>query len=306
MLPSLSQLPLDAGKRRRRPFPRCPDELFYKDGEIINSDSVCRVQGGSSSFNRDALDIIPLAPPFPSSWKELIPIIGHMKTDTSLEKVLTELYRNNGFDANQPVKSYDDKAFKHAYGNKHRSQYYLQTVTKPTIVTHIIRDGRYWGILENDKRLQKGELAYTRGFLWCNTSPNWTWKSDTDDTMLRCRIELPEDTQVVVDRSPVYGGSHCQFDEHRTSLFPDVLLPPGEFEIISVKRYRSEDESKSDAEDAEDAEGVEDDAEMLKPERRPDSIVWSDEEYAAHVLIDVPKFVDVRLKSTRMMRLPDV
>ena len=297
----MSQLSVDAPKRRRVPLPPCPDELFYKDGEIINSDRDRRVQGGSCSFNRDALDIIPLAPPFPSSWRELIPIIGHMQINTSLHKVLKELYRNDEFDANQPLESYDDEAFKHTYSNKHQSQYYLQTVTKPTTVTHIIRDGRFWDIMEENKRLHKGELAYTRGFLWCNTSPNWTWRSGTDGTTMRCRIELPENTQIVVDRSPVFGGSSCQFDEHRTSLFPDVLLPPGEFEIVSVKRYRSEDERKSDAED------VDYDVEVLKPEeRRPDSVVLSDEEYAARMLKDVPNFVDVRLKSTRMMRLPDV
>lgn len=302
MLPSLSQLPIRAPKRPRRPLLPCPDELIYKDGEIINSDRYNRVQGGSSRFDRKALDIIPLAPPFPSSWTELIPIIGHARTSTSLENVLTELYRSDGMDTTDPIKSYDDEAFKHTFSNKHQSQYYLQTVSKLTTVTHIINGGEFWR-MKKDEQIQQGELAYTTGFLWCNTSPNWTWKSGTDDTMIRCRIDLPESTQVVVDRSPVYGGSPCQFDDRRTSLFPDVLLPPGEFEIVSVKHYQSEDYSES-----EDESDAEHDVKILKPEeyRFMASVELSDEEYAARMLSNVSKFVDVRLKNTRMMRLPNV
>lgn len=308
MLPSLSQLHINAGKRRRE-YPPCPDELFYKDGEIVNIDRSARVRGQSSPFHGQELAIIPLEPPFPSSWEDFVPMYDHGDTENSLHTVLTELYRNDGFDANEKLKSYDDEALKRAFNNKHQSQYYLQTLRKPTVVTHIISNGRFGGYFEDDEheqiRVEKGKLAYTYGFLWCNTSPDWSWKTDTrSKAAMRCRIEIPENTQVVVDRSPVYGArDHCQFDEHRTSFFPDVLLPPGEFFIDSVKRYRAEDADESNDEDDVEIETMK--RNLARVHLRPNRGVLSDEEYAARMLRDVDNFVDVRLKVTRMMRLPE-
>lgn len=176
-------------------------------------------------------------------------------------------------------------------------------------VTHIISDGQFWDFMEKDYMIKEGMVVYTNGFLWCNTSPNWTWKGGRGaKRLIRCRIELPENTQIVVDRSPVHGGTECQFDDKRTSVFPDVLLSPGEFQITSVTRYQTEkDDSESDdsADDDDQADGMVQTV-IPKQYRKWKSIEINDEEYAAHILTDVSKFVDVRLKVTKMMRLPSV
>ena len=305
MLPTLSQLPIGAPKQPRWPLPPCPDELQYREGEIVNGNKDRRVQGGSSVFYRDPLSIIPLAQPFPRSWEELIPIMGHIHVLSAMEKVLKELYRTEDFDTSTPTRSDSGKAFVRSFDNTHKSQYYLQTVTRSTVVTHIISNGLFWNIMENDTQLKPGMLAYTYGLLWCNTSPNWTWKTSSEDTTARCRIELPPGTQVVVDRSPVYGGKDCQFDDNRTSLFPDVLLPPGEFEIVSVRRYQDEEADPDPEADGE--------FELLKSDKtHSGDAVMSDKEYAARMLTNVSYFIDVNLRLVsregvpRMMRLPEV
>ena len=106
----------------------------------------------------------------------------------------------------------------------------------------------------------------------------------------------------------MYGGIRCQFDEDRTSLFPDVLLPPGKFEVLDVKRYKSSEDC--DACDEQGAQIDPNDAaehapKLLKPSRgRVRYEELTDEQYAAHMLVDVDNFVDVSLKVKRMMQLP--
>lgn len=292
-----------SSKRPRRARLPCPDELRYEDGEILNTDKSYRIQGSSSSFDRNKLNIIPLTPPFPASWEELLPIMSNFHVG-NVDKILYELYRRDGFDASRKKTSSEGNAYERTTGNFHRQQYYLKTLTEPAAVSHIINDGEFFRFDEDDEHIVPQTTIYTHGFIWCNTSPNWMWKaSDPHGKLMRCRILLPVGTQVVVDRSPVYDNE-CQFDEARTSIFPDVLLPPGQFEITSVARYRDDGEDEDDDDDDMD---YRDSANVVTLEPAPAkrvSTVMTDEEYAQSMLMDARKFVDVRLTATAMMRLP--
>ena len=223
MLPALN-LPGPPVKRPRQKPPPCREELAYVDGEVLNVASDRRVQGSSSRFFPHAFGSL-LDEPFPSTWAHLNAIISDLNTPPSWSVVLHELYAGRAprFAPPAPVAG---RAFVKANNNDSKAQYYLTTTTKEEEVVHIQTEGLLWH--DEDACATEGDLAYTNGFLWTNASPNWTWKSTTEEGRLsRCRITLPAQTQVVIDRSPVFGGSPCQFDDSRTSVFPDVLLPPG-------------------------------------------------------------------------------
>lgn len=296
-LPSLSLLPSvpppAKGKRQKRGLLPCQPELRYEDGEILNRNIYMRTQGGSSSFLSSPLKIIPLSPPFPTSWEELERINVALGVQTSVQTVLRELYRTEGFpDAPRPPRPL------HKYqvtdGNVHKPQYYTQTLKNPATVVHIVTDERFWDMSEvlDDLDMPKirtsdvGRLAYTSGILWCNSSPNWTWKS-RGDTMIRCRIDLPAGAQVIIDRSPV-DPDGCEFDEEGgRSLFPDVLLLPGQFRVTDVKRYKTDD-YESDY-----------DGDSIEPLDSADSFITS------NFLVDASNFLDVRMEAVVMMRVPD-
>ena len=316
-----------------RQWPPCPKQLRYEDGEKLGDDDEARVQGSDSRFYRSwwqswwenverLEDSFSLPSGTPLELAEL-DTLKRQRHSGEVLKVLDELYRVDGFtsdDGSQTIK-YKDEAFVRVYDNKLRSQYYLQTINAnggdaadaadaadPTTatVTHIAHN-RFWSHgeergEERGEELEKGVVAYSRGFLWCNASPNWTWdnRPHTTRNVIRCQIQLPEGTQVVVDRSPVYGTDSmtCQFDRERTSRFPDVLLPPAKFEITSVKHYPAPKVRI-------------DDAAFKKLQERMNSDrhdhVLTDEEYAEHVFYvndNADEFIDVRLRVTHMMKLP--
>ena len=308
-LPSLAALPSNPSAKqkrpRRRPLP-CPPELRYEEGEILNVDRDSRNTGGSSRFRSSPLEVIPLDPPFPQSWNDLQRINSALLVNTSMEAVLRELYRTDGFPEapRPPVPS--GKILKTS-GNVHKPQYYTQTLKTPATVVHIVTSGEFWDTsdvpdwksdMDKLRTSHAGRVAYTTGILWCNSSPDWTWKSSASDTIIRCRIDLPAGTQVIIDRSPVYGGFDCEFDdEGNRSRFPDVLLLPGEFRIKDVKRYRREDY---------DSDYEEDTLESLDSEYTgPPTLGMSDREFASRRMEDAKNFLDARLEVVRMMRVPE-
>lgn len=212
-----------------------------------------------------------------------------------MDTVLRELYRTDGFPETPRPPRPDGKILRSS-GNVHKPQYYTQTLKSPATVVHIITSAEFWDTsdvpfsdwdpdTEKLRTSHTGQFAYTTGILWCNSSPDWSWRSKGSDTIIRCRIDLPAGTQVVVDRSPVYGGYSCEFDEAGSrSRFPDVLLLPGEFYIQDVKRYKREDYDS-------DYDG--------------DSIESLDsEQFVSRIMEDAQNFLDVRLQVTRMMRVP--
>ena len=223
-----------------------------------------------------------------------------------------ELYRTAGFDPERVRTTQTYEAIERTSGNYHQSQYYLQTVTKTAVVSHIVSN-HFWFILETNRTLKDGARAYTAGFLWTNTNPNWTWSGiggmgGSSRRKMRCRVDVPPGTQLVVDRSPVYPNTKCQFDEDRTSVFPDVLLPPGEFEIVSVKRYQTEGGEAADSDSDEDGDDLADRdvTRVSAVEGRPQRTVLDDEEYAQWMLMEATEFIDVRLKVLRTMVFPEL
>lgn len=318
-LPSFALLPSkpppQKQKRQKRRDLPCPPELRYKEGEIINYSEHKRVTGGSSMFHCAPSDSIPLEPPFPSSFEELQPIIDAIGVQTTMKDVLSELYRTDGF-SEATLCTKKTTLVRYSDGNTRKPQYFTQTLETPATVVHMITSGEFWDDSDDGfdigklRTHHKGKCAYTNGMLWCNSSPHWTWKTnDRNDTSIRCRIDLPAGTQVLIDRSPVYGGTTCEFDDNRgISLFPDVLLLPGQFQIVDMKRYKregyeSDDEDLAGEHEKDKIESL--DVAGAKLPRTEPPMLMSDEEYASRMLRKTSNFIDVRLKVVRTMRVPD-
>ena len=304
----------------------CPPELRYAEGEILNVDKHARRMGSSSTFRSTPLPIIPLDGKVLSTEADLASFIGAPGVQTSVATVLLELYRKVGPTTGEEAlpTPREGEAFSESDdGNRYKTQYYTQTLKmETTMVVHIVQGGEFWDEAERDgprklRTRHKGESVYTTGMLWCNTSPNWEWKTrDDTDTVIRCRIHLPAGTQVIVDRSPVRGlVNSCEFGDHekKKSPFPDVLLLPGEFEIEDVKRYKDvkhPEEYESDDKDDDDLaqkDEIQPTPDLKSGHRYPPGTVMSDEVYASRRLRneDVNNFLDVRLRVKRMMRVPD-
>ena len=296
----------------------CPPELRYKDGEILNVDSDARIRGASSEFRSTPLPIIPLDGKGPSTQDELIKFVSASGVKNEVWNVLRELYRKVGPVTEQslPVPE-PGKAYASSYdGNKYRkyrTQYYTQTLNADATVVHMVSGGEFWNEAQSGdphgpgklRTCHKGRPAYTTGMLWCNTSPNWQWKT-SGDTAIRCRIHLPAGTQVIVDRSPVFGSVNYCDPEGRKSQFPDVLLLPGEFEITDVKRYKKDDYASDDDKEDDVAQKEKIQPRPVAGQKYVPGTEMTDEVYASRMLNRaVDNFLDVRLKVTRMMRVPD-
>ena len=94
------------------------------------------------------------------------------------------------------------------------------------------------------------------------------------------------------------NGVECQFDNHRESRFPDVLLSPAEFRVTSVTHYRSTEETYNDADKS-------DKFKYVKPvSYGPPS--ENDIEYAQKRVFDAPEFMDVRMDMVAQLKLPSV
>lgn len=275
-------MPLQPCKRPKLALLNCPEELHYEENEIINVSRDERQRGASCNFDKECI--------YEEGYTDIKAISMHIKTSVNFQMVLNELNRPAVVQEKRSkiFELREGQAFRRTSGNSHQSQYYLKTTEAPYTVTHINSGDRFWG-MDEPSEIEQGTTVYTNGFLWCNTSPNWMWTSRYEGTtLIRCRIEVPVGTQVVVDRSPANINNMCKVDEERTSIFPDVLLPPGQFTITSVQRYTDKCESGA-------ARGHSIGGRELR-----------DEEYAARMLLsdNVSEFVDVRLTVNEMLRMP--
>lgn len=313
MLPNLSKLvTTETYKKQRYVRPDCPKELRYRDGEILNVSRSNRVSGSSSSFYKE----IPYDPGedgIPETVKEAIDLVTRLPLNQTAIAVLNELYRKPRESGDIPeAPRYENDAVREVENNNYQPQYYLKTLETATTVVHIIKDGGFWsyaakkvsGPIPNEK-----DVAFTGGFVWTNTSPQWSWKSDDvfqGNRLIRCRIHLNAGTQVLVDRSPVYGGVDCKFDsEGQVSRFPDVLLPPGKFTVTEVIRYQSNELSAAKKERLAAPEKKGNTAKIVEIEPNDTMAKPTDDlEYARARVFDRDEFVDVHLELETAMRFP--
>ena len=273
-----------------------------------------RVSSKSSYFFREERTVIPRKL---STWSEVAAIKNGKRTPRNWSDVLRELYSpyaSNSDASLEVARKREGLAYEVAQNNDLKRQYYLHRTKKmePAVI-HIITTGEFW---ENEWEeeevdytppkdsnygLAVGKRAYTNGFVWCSTYPNWDWKTNASEKTIRCRIEIPANTQVVVDRSPSVNND-CEFkDGEMKSLFPDVLLPPGEFCIISIQRYR-----RPVVNDEKEEPGYT----YLEPIDRYDhplspGRLLHDNEFAARALDYTSEFIDVRMHPVWMMELPE-
>jgi hypothetical protein len=103
----------------------------------------------------------------------------------------------------------------------------------------------------------------------------------------RCQIELPAGSQVLLDRAPTYTDLECETPKGRLSMFPDVLLPPSKFTIVSVQRYTAGAEQED------------------TPRRLSPTSVWSQQEYSKYILENNDVFVDIQLRLEASWKLPE-
>lgn len=235
--------------------------------------------------------------------------IEFSNTSTSFDKVLTELYQlfRRGDETKSdpaPATRRENEAFLRGGRKDTIPQYCLKTVTTSETLVHIIPDDRFGyrndGSDYGDDTVypRVGESWYTGGMIWTNADPDWEWSGmwGDDDRKWRCRIEIPAGTQVIMDRSPV-GLQWCEMEDGKKSLFPDVLLAPGEFYVKSVTRYKTRDK------DSNDEEGV-----VYLPAVDPDEKTDRFTDYHRRFLGSDPEreFVDVNLLLQSSMVLPTV
>ena len=320
-LSHLSRLPIGAAKRpddyrdEEEELRPCPRELAYNDNELLNVTDV-RVEGGDAKFSKMPIDGLPLEVPFQQSFEEVLELHGMTKGFTT---VISELYRQDGPLNLQLQEDNFPRGEVLAYLEGDRQdvipQYRLTTIAESATVVHMIEDAKFWNgkfarfgstpeVRKRNRRDQQlvevGANGFTNGILWTNPDPNWSYKTDDTQPLMRCRIRLPEGTQAIIDKSPVYGGIRCEREDGRISLFPDVLLPPGQFQVEDATYYRS---SKV-VWDKNDEEFPRCKYVYLTPGHR--GIPKTDIEYAKRRLSEVDEFIDVRLAAIKMMRLPQV
>jgi hypothetical protein len=147
--------------------------------------------------------------------------------------------------------------------------------------------------------------CYTKGMLWTNTDPRWTWKH-VDFQCIRCRIKLPWGTQVIIDRSPTgYPVKNCTLPGGGPSKYADVLLPPGKFHIDKVVCYRKHDELADVSTSVADVNVVYINLSQHTTRLHHDlEDAFSDEDYAAVMLAGVDQFIDVRLSAISLLKIP--
>lgn len=292
--------PSDSKRTKRSKLP-CEPELVYGKDEYVNIDSDSRIQGHSSYFRRQPipdLRLIPVEKQEVVSQQEVKQFVSSSKADGNVQKVIEELYRTEGFDPSSAIRDDQYYVFTETFSNAHGNQYKILTLKTPTVVTHVINGGHFWNMSPGDPlhgpvkglqidNIQAGMNAYTAGFLWANTYPNWTWKGGGTKIIARCKIQLPAGSQVLLDYAPVFDED-CQTPEENLSMFPDVLIPPSKFQILSVKRYTAGKEQEE------------------APRRLSRTSVWTEQEYANQMLEDNKLFVDIQLRVEASWKLPSV
>ena len=302
MLPPLTNMPIGApaSKRKKRPKPPCPRELIYKDGEVLNVSNWNRVQDNDASFRQKAIEKIPLEQPFPNNREEVRKLIStaYLCTSTSFETVLRELYQLRP-DEETKSDSLPTRLEKEAFVRGDREhvipQYHLTTVTAPETLVHIIADEEF--SIYDGLYPSVGQRWYTNGMIWTNTDPRWEWDGraglGSNERKWRCRIEIPEGTQVIMDRSPVHRRL-CQLPDGMFSVFPDVVLAPGAFEVKGVTRYKMR------------GGGAKDEEAVVYLDEGAEDKDSEDEAYARRFLGENTdaEFVDVHLLLRQSMVLP--
>ena len=303
VFPNLSKLThvsadTSGAKRAKGSLLPCQPELVYQKDEFVNVEPDFRLQGSSSHFRKEAVSGLKLSPPYSQevvSKEEVDAFVRSTQADGNVERVVTELYRTDGFDSDSPIRDDNYYVFIETYSNHSARQYYLKTVTQPTVVTHIIKSGHFWkpsprqmGRPAQLEDIQEQAVAYTTGFIWTNTHPSWSWKSAKHGVIVRCQIHLPAGMQVVVDRAPTYTQD-CETADGKRSLFPDVLIPPSKFKVTSVQRHALSKEGQQE-----------------EPQRLSSNSIWSQEQYVNHMLEDNSLFVDLKLEVEHFWKLPDL
>jgi len=303
--------------RRSRDYELCPGELSFKDGEVLNTyRDARRVQGADARFRRNPL--VGLHDASPQNKQEVMALAALPKVDVSFNNVVEELYATDELTDEQRLLrkaelaqlQRDDEAFIPGLRSDVIPQYYLQETTEAHQVVHIVEDGIFWDRYENlgygnyvdvSKKdaftVSQGDRVYTNSILWTNPSATWTWKNSSEKRALRCKINIPTQTQVIVDRSPVYGGTDCErAEDGRISKIPDILLAPAVFDVTSVKYFRSIKQPK------EDAKLTQNMYTFVDPGHR--GRITDDESYVKYMLQEVDEFVDVTMNMVSVLRLP--
>lgn len=308
-----------ASSSREREYEPCPPALAYEDNEVLNVDrNQQRVQGADALFRRNELK--GLIDPLPETKNEVFQRAAMQEVDVSFSKVVEELYavdERNETERSKRIqelksKQHDDEAFLRGRRSDVVPQYRLKEISEPQRVIHIVEGGVFWDedekVFDKDYvtpeetdllTVQMGNIAFTHSMLWCNPSPFWAWKNTSGGKRaLRCKINIPAGTQVIIDRSPVFGGTDCDpnGEPKRRSKLPDVLLAPAEFKVDSVQYYRTTKAKKEDA--------------MLKQELYTyvesghKGRVVDDETYIKRTLEEVDEFIDVEMTIVNILRLP--
>ena len=246
MLPALFLDGEEAKKKQRKDasdddpkFRACPGELRYEDGDRVIVDKWGRKQGSSVSFSRTQPVVFPAAP---KTWEEVAKYwSGLSDLHYNFQKVVENAYRlPTPAEERKDPRGRPNEAIvrKRAYN----PQYRARVLQKEATLVHIINSdtfGADWYTFDDIEVPEKNEVLYTNGCIWTNTDPEWRWEGTVgEDHCFRCRIKVPAERTVVMDMSPVREGL-CQFDEGRTSFFPDVILLPAKFVVTSVEAYDS-------------------------------------------------------------------
>ena len=266
------------------------------------------MQGSSATFSNEQIRGIPLGlecgvPTYRTQLHQFLSTVLNNTSD-SFETVFREMYQLYVHKCDREVKlallatANEEKAYVVGRRENVIPQYKLKTVTQSTRLVHIITSESFGHTKEGTEDVDfpsAGSKWYTNGMIWTNTNPQWEWSGRgqicSGERMFRCRIDVPADTQVVLDLSPV-KRRECELVNGRTSVFPDVLLPPAEFAVQKVTRYMQE------VDDEENMDGVV----YVSPPKKMDES--EDFAYARRVLSSTREFVDVELSLTKSMILP--
>ena len=309
---SLPLLPLpikcgEGGKRSRSLDRPCIPELRYEEGETINLDTRKRIIGRSSGFSKTLHDSMPPFGPDVATLQQLRNVAAAYDTPNSWDTVLRELYSQKPPLKHHPEWLDDDEnlAYKTRFDNDLNPQYYLFVTHGVSTVSHIMLKGIFFARYEGGEIIEVGdprvgETVYTSGFVWTNADPRWAWKTKEvkkKNRVIRCTIEIPTGTQVVFDRSPVMA-EECEMENEKISLYPDVLLPAGQFRITAITRYMTKS-GRTDTPEEEEKDVV-----YLKEQRSYVEPTVNDYEYAGNRLVDAEEFVDMRLMLEKSVVFP--
>lgn len=316
---SLPLLPLplkssdERGKRSRSLDRPCIPELRYEDGETINLDQDTRIIGRSSLFMKKVHDRLPpFGPDDVATLEQLRKVAAAYDTPNSWDTVLRELYSiKNGPLKHDPgsLEEDDETSYKTRYDNALNPQYYLFVTQGPSTVSHLMLRGFFFDDFDGEDKIEVsdprvGKTVYTKGFVWTNADPRWAWKETRKKKrVIRCVIKIPAGTQVVFDRSPVMAAD-CEMENGKLSLYPDVLLPAGKFQITGITTYMTTS-GRTDTPGGKE-----------KPDQGGGNVVYlekrssyveptvNDFEYAGNRLIDADEFVDIKLTLERSVVFP--